>query len=194
MRDDIAVVVLAGGEATRFPGKLETRIGDEPLVLRAYRHACATGLPVYVAAKSTFAPEIDGRLQCPIVIDRWAARGPLGAVISACGQIPSARVGVLAADLPFVDETVLDRLLQAWQPGDEAVVAEHDGKIEPLAAIYARSAVLREGFTTLVQDRGKMHAFIDRIRTRRLPLPAQYFANVNTPADLRRALARGAVR
>ena len=33
-----AVVILAGGEATRLPGKLALDVGDVPLLVRVYRN------------------------------------------------------------------------------------------------------------------------------------------------------------
>ena len=60
-------------------------------------------------------------------------------------------------------------------------------RVEPLAALYARSAVLREGFKLVVEGHGAMNALIERTQTRRVAVPGTYFANVNTPADLRRA-------
>jgi molybdopterin-guanine dinucleotide biosynthesis protein A len=78
---------------------------------------------------------------------------------------------------------VLRRLAAAWQPGDEAVVPSHDDCIEPLAALYARGAVLRKGFA-LRRGNGAMHELVERLTTRLVPCDARYFYNINRPHDL----------
>jgi molybdopterin-guanine dinucleotide biosynthesis protein A len=179
-----AIVLLAGGASSRFPGKLEQLVGGEPMLVRVYRRMRESGLPVYVAAKGTFPTAIDALLDCTIVVDRRPGSGPLGGFYSACGEIRANRVYAVAADQPSIDRSVLDRLAERWEPGDEAVVPEHGGHIEPLAALYERSAVLRESFTLLRHGNGAMHAFIERTRARFVPMPPDCFRNVNEAKDL----------
>lgn len=181
----IAILVLAGGRASRFPGKLEALVDGEPLVLRAFRTARATGWPVYVSAQGPFPSEIDRRLDCTVLIDRQPWGGPLRALQSACETIGHERIFTLAADLPRVDTPLLERVAGAWMPGDEAVVPRHDGKLEPLVALYSRSAVVQESFTLFGEPRASMHDLIERIGARFVDVEAPYFANVNTPEDLR---------
>jgi molybdopterin-guanine dinucleotide biosynthesis protein A len=179
-----AVLLLAGGKATRFPGKLAREIDGEPMLLRVYRRLRAAGLPMFVAAQGTFPGGIDAQLDCPLLIDREPDGGPLAALCSACGQIGADRVFAIAADQPQLGTPLLEGLAAAWRPGDEAVVPHHGGRAEPLAALYARSAVLREGFALLRQGKGAMHALIERLRARLVTMPDAWFANVNMPADL----------
>lgn len=187
-----AIVLLAGGASSRFPGKLERLVGGEPMVVRVYRRMRESGLPVYVAAKGTFPAAIDALLDCPMIVDQRPGSGPLGGFYSACGEIRADRVYAVAADQPSIDRSVLDRLAKRWEPGDEAVVPKHGGHIEPLAALYERSAVLRESFTLLRQGNGAMHAFIERTRARFVPMPAECFCNVNEAKDLWHASAPNA--
>lgn len=180
----VAILVLAGGRASRFPGKLEALLDGEPLVLRAFRTARATGWPVYISAQGPFPGEIDRCLDCPILIDRQPWGGPLRALHSACETIEHERIFALAADLPLVDTPLLERIADAWLPGDAAVVPRHHGRLEPLVALYARSAVVQESFTFFGEPRASMHDLIERIGARFLDVDAKYFANVNTPEDL----------
>jgi len=180
----IAILVLAGGRASRFPGKLEALVDGEPLVLRAFRAARATEWPVYVSAQCPFPAQIDRRLDCPVLLDREPWAGPLRALHSACETIVQERIFVLAADLPRVDTALLQRIAGAWLPDDDAVVPRHDGRLEPLVAIYARSAILQESFTLFGEPRASMHDLIERIGARFVDIEPEYFANVNTPADL----------
>ncbi|MBV8373930.1 MAG: molybdenum cofactor guanylyltransferase [Candidatus Eremiobacteraeota bacterium] len=184
MPDDIAIVILAGGRATRFPGKLEWTVDGDPMLLHVYRKARATQWPVVVAARGSFGATIDAALDCPISIDRWPGKGPLAGLASACERIEQERVFALAADMPKVEPFVVSAIVQAWQPGDEAVVPSHRDGIEPLAALYARAALARETPALLAQPHASMHDLIDRLRARFVPLDQQYFLNVNSPEDV----------
>ncbi|HTX59428.1 MAG TPA: molybdenum cofactor guanylyltransferase [Verrucomicrobiae bacterium] len=180
---EAAVVILAGGEARRFPGKLSAPVASQPLLLRVYARVRGHW-PVYVAAKGSFSPEIDAELDCPVLVDRWPRRGPLAALLSACGEVRERFVFAVAADLPNADRSLLEELAAARRAGDEAVVPEHGGTIEPLAALYDRAALLREGEAVLRDGRGAMHELIERLQARFVPMDGERFRNVNTAADL----------
>jgi molybdenum cofactor guanylyltransferase len=181
---DTVILLLAGGRAERFPGKLEHAIDGEPMIVRVYRSLRAASWPIYIARRGSFALPLAAQLDAPLVIDRRPECGPLGALYSACELLRSQRIFAVAADQPHMRPAALESLAQAWEPGDEAVVPEHDGRVEPLAALYARSAVLRAASCAPEERGAAMHDLIDRIATRFLPMRAEYFVNVNTPADL----------
>ncbi|MDE2481777.1 MAG: molybdenum cofactor guanylyltransferase [bacterium] len=181
---DIATVILAGGRATRFPGKLEAAFDGEPLLLRVYANV-RDAAPIVIAGRGSFTEALDERLECPLVIDRWPDRGPLGGIVSAASAVHAPRIFVVAGDAPHVTTAVLDALAQAWQPGDEAAVPMHGTQIEPLAALYDRLAILREGAALLAErESASMHALLERLRVRRVVLDAANFTNVNTANDL----------
>jgi molybdopterin-guanine dinucleotide biosynthesis protein A len=179
-----AIVLLAGGQARRFPRKLEQRIAGEPMIVRCFRMLRTTGSPVFVAANQSFGPEIEAALDAPRLADREPGSGPLPAFVSACASIRAERVFAVAADQPRLEPSVLERLAGAWQTGDEAVVPSHDGRIEPLAALYDRRAVLRERPSLERDGKSAMHDLVTRLAARYVPMEAAFFYNVNEPADL----------
>jgi molybdopterin-guanine dinucleotide biosynthesis protein A len=181
------VAILAGGEATRFPGKLLLDAGGVPLLLRTYR-GVGPGRETVVSCAGTFPAALDAELPAALIVDRVPRRGPLGGVVSALGRMRSRWVFVLAGDTPFAGEALLERLEAARQPGDEAVVpvrAQPDGTHpEPLAALYDRVALLRAGSAALRAGRGSLRAALEGLRVRFLRVDeARTFLNVNTPAD-----------
>lgn len=187
-RPEIGVVILAGGEASRLPGKLALFAGDVPMLVRVYRNVSA-GRQTVVSCRGSLPPEIDMLLECPKIPDRWEVRGPLCGLLSAMEQLTTPLVFAVAGDAPFVDGAFIDRLSAAWQAGDEAVVPVHERadrkRFEPLAALYDRTAFLREGETTL-RGKASMHAVVERLRVRPYPISHDeepIFTNVNTPAD-----------
>jgi molybdopterin-guanine dinucleotide biosynthesis protein A len=179
-----AIVLLAGGQARRFPGKLEHVIDGRPMLVNLFEHLQGHGWPVYVAGKGSFSAPVDAAITAPLLIDRWPPGGPMNALLSACAAIPALRVFAIAADLPRFDAWVLERLTAAWQPGDEAAVPQHAGGVEPLAALYERSALLREGAKLRRTGRAAMWELLESLRVRFVPIDDRYFRNVNSVADL----------
>lgn len=182
--ETIAVVIIAGGKATRFPKKLEADAGGLPLLVRVYRNVCSIG-PVYVSANRSFPPQIDAALACPVIIDRWPERGPLGGLYSALEAVREARAFVVAGDAPLVDARTAAELALHWEPGIEAVVPVNAaGRLEPLCALYDRMAVLNAAPAILRESSGGVASLVERIRSKRVRLSDErVFTNVNTPAQ-----------
>jgi molybdopterin-guanine dinucleotide biosynthesis protein A len=180
---DVAVVILAGGGATRFPGKLESDAGGVPLLLRVYRNVRSIG-PVYVSANAPFGEAIARELDCTIVPDLQAGRGPLGGIVSTFESVSQPLCFTIAGDAPFVDRGVFERLLAAWEPQLEAVAAERNGRLEPLCAIYSREAFLREGRSELAAGSGAVRTVVERLVHRRVGFPDERaLAGINTIAE-----------
>jgi len=182
--DSVAILLLAGGDASRFPGKLERQIEGRPMLARCFDRLRASGHPVYIAARGSFSPPLDAQLDAALLVDRHPGAGPLHALLDACATIRADRLFAVAADQPNVDAALVARLTAAWNEGDEAVVPRHDDNIEPLAAVYDRRAALREGFELRASHRHGVRDLVARLRARFLPCARDYFYNVNRPEDL----------
>jgi len=182
------VVILAGGEATRLPNKLQLDAGGVPLLVRVYRNVRDAG-PVVISAKGSFPPEVELALECPVIVDRWPRRGPLAALYSAFGHVRADVVFVVAGDAPFVTSSVARELRSHWSGGVQAVVPVNArGLLEPLCALYNRIAFLQAASAILGEASGGVAAVVERLRTKRVRLSDErVFANVNTASD-RRAL------
>lgn len=181
--DDVTIVILAGGRATRLPGKLQIDVGGEALLGRVYRNLRTAG-PVVISGAGPFGDELDELLQCPVVVDRWPGRGPLAGLLSASLELATPWIFAAAGDAPHVTRDVVDTLRNAREEGDEAVIPEHDGRLEPLAGLYEKAALEREAHGVLHDSNGSMHALLDRLKVRTVTMPAGLFVNVNTAADL----------
>lgn len=183
--DDVTTVILAGGRATRLPGKLEIDIGGEALLARVY-HNLRNAAPIAISGAGSFGPGLDAVLECPMIVDRWPGRGPLAGLLSAALELSTRWIFAVAGDAPRVTPSVLDALIAARRDQDEAIVPEHDGALEPLAALYDRVALEREAPAVLHEGNASMHALLDRLTVRRVAMRADLFLNVNTAADLRK--------
>lgn len=178
-----AIILLAGGKATRLPGKLEREVNGLPLLARVYENVRAIA-PVYVAGWGSYTEKLDAMIECPVVIDRWPHRGPLSGILSACDHVNAVRIYAIAGDAPGITAETLITLADAWKQGDEAVVPVHGQRVEPLAALYAREALMREAPAVLASDDASMHALLARLQVRHVPMSSAPFLNINTIEDL----------
>jgi molybdopterin-guanine dinucleotide biosynthesis protein A len=126
------------------------------------------------------------------VVDHYPGTGPLGAVVTAIDTASAATVVVLAADMPGVPRALIDALLVRHAAGGcDITVPESDRGLEPLCAVYGRSA--REPLVAaLAAGRLSLQEAIGAARLGRLPLdtvrefgdPRRMFRNINEPGDL----------
>lgn len=183
----VTVVLLAGGEATRLPGKLYMNAGEVPLLVRVYRNV-SPGRPTLVSCKGALPFDVDRQIDAPAVVDRWPLRGPLSGLLSTIREVRTPWLFAAAGDAPFVDAALIDALEAQIQPGDEAIVPRHarDGEtqIEPLAALYRCEAFMRVGLPVLAAGHGSILEVIENLKTRYVDVADErIFTNVNTPAD-----------
>ena len=186
MSESVGVCILAGGEATRLPGKLALAVGDVPMLVRVYRNVAPAG-EVWLSTKGPLAPELDAAIEARRVVDRWPMRGPLSGLLSTMSEMRTDWVFAVAGDAPFVDAAYVAALAACIAPNVDAIVPAHDAtnrRIEPLAALYRREAYLREGMPVLLGGDGALRLVVERLRTRFVPVEdRRIFANVNTPDE-----------
>jgi molybdopterin-guanine dinucleotide biosynthesis protein A len=184
---DVGVAILAGGGATRLPGKLMLDADGIPLLVRVYRNVGRERETV-IACAGSLPAAVDVLLPVPMVVDRRPGRGPLGGLVTTFARMRATWIFVVAGDAPFVDDALLARLCAARRPGDEAVVPAWrrgaETQREPLAALYERSAFLREGVPRLRAGSGSVRGVVERLSARALEIrDPRIFANINTAAD-----------
>ncbi|MFF8732672.1 NTP transferase domain-containing protein [Streptomyces sp. NPDC015171] len=184
-------VVLAGGAARRLGGadKPGVRIGGRTLLDRTLA-ACADARTTVVVA----APRPTAR---PV---RWAREeppggGPVAALEAGLRLTTAGHTVVLSADLPFLGQDTLRRLLTAVQDtgADGALLTDADGRDQPLVAAY-RTAALRRELTALATAHGALAGLPLRrltgaLRLTRVPDPLASF-DCDTWDDIADARAR----
>jgi len=190
---DLSIVLLAGGEATRLRGKLFLDVGGIAMVARVHRNLSGR-YPTYLACDALGAPDLRRILDAPIIVDRWMRRGPLSGILSAMDEIATHWVFVAPGDAPFLDASFVDRLAAYTVEEVEAIVPRRAvggrSMIEPLVAIYSRSAFLREGLPLFAAGVGSPRPVIERLRTRYVDVHDELpFINVNTPQEYERICA-----
>jgi molybdopterin-guanine dinucleotide biosynthesis protein A len=128
----------------------------------------------------------------PVHPDIVPGAGAMGGVFTALEVSPADRVVVVACDMPFLEASILGRLVDLAADADAAWVRSANGP-EPLLACYRRDArfTVREAM-----DAGHLKlADLGRVlRVRELAADdleafgrvEELLANLNSPADLRK--------
>jgi molybdopterin-guanine dinucleotide biosynthesis protein A len=140
-------IVLAGGAASRLGGvdKPLLRIGSRTLLDGVLAACAGARRTVVVGPARPVAREVAWAREQP------QGAGPAAALAAGLPFCAQAYVIVLAADLPFIDESVIHSLwTAAAQPGDPstadavdgAVAVDDSGRSQWLTACYRRSALL----------------------------------------------------
>jgi molybdenum cofactor guanylyltransferase len=132
-----------------------------------------------------------GALGLPQVADPVPGAGPLAGILAGLEVAAHPLVAVVAVDLPAANGAVLLALARAWH-GESAVVPEVGGRLQPLHAVWARSAAPALRRRLEAGERGVIAAAVALGARVAGPEvwgphdPAGAFArNVNRPEDLR---------
>jgi glutamate-1-semialdehyde 2,1-aminomutase len=192
-RSRVTIVVLAGGSATRLPGKLSLPVDGEPMLVRTFKRLAAAGRPILLSARSPLDDTFSGFNDAQVVLDEYDAAGPLGGLVSAAARVSTPLLFAAAGDLPEIDADFIDALeaeydrVRAGGKAPDAVVPRWpDGKHEPLAALYDARALERAGRAALAAGTRKVMAALDELHVATYPVGAAdrtRLANVNTRAD-----------
>ncbi|MFD4315744.1 NTP transferase domain-containing protein [Streptomyces sp. NPDC058548] len=151
-------VVLAGGAAQRLGGadKPGVRVGGRALLDR-----------VLAACRGADRTVVVGDSRPTVRPVRWTREdppggGPLAAldagVCAGVGESGADVLLVLSADLPFLDEDTVHRLLGALADAPDAEAAlltDAGGRDQPLVAAY-RAAPLRRELARITEERGTL--------------------------------------
>ena len=140
----LQALILAGGASSRM-GTAKDRIvyRDGQTELERLHQLCLScGVPAFVSISGARTGD---PFPAPVITDRFLGLGPAGAIASAFLAQPDVAWLVLACDLPLLDRTTLDRLIEARDPVRTATALQGPGREwpEPLVAIYEPRAYPR---------------------------------------------------
>ncbi|MDR2736062.1 MAG: molybdopterin-guanine dinucleotide biosynthesis protein MobB, partial [Gracilibacteraceae bacterium] len=188
---DLGAVILAGGKSSRMgKDKALLRLDNETFLQRVQKQLTAFDEVLLSVSRETQYPQ-SGMAQ---IVDQYAEIGPMGGLYSALTACSSARLLAVTCDMPFFTDDLAEYMYGYVADGYDAfVVVTREDRLQPLCAIYSKSAapILKK------QIDKKNYRIIDALaflRVKRIPLAHSVYAddtvqNINTPeeyADLRR--------
>ena len=191
---DVSGIVLGGGLSTRIGhDKGMLMLAGEPLAQRAI---AAMGRLfdelIYVINDPMAAPAYP---KIKLAKDEVPHLGPLGGILAGLKVSKAQRAFVVGYDMPFVSPE-LARFLVEYDMDADVVVPVTAGRYEPLHAVYSRNCIPSIA-DQLAAGKRQISGFYDKVKVTTVDEPAlrridpdlRSFFNINTPDDVKRAVA-----
>ena len=186
--------VLVGGQSTRFGRpKWSEPLAGVPMAQRAAAALAPHAREVVLVGAGADA----GGLGLLLLPDAPGGAGPLAGLVGALER--AERAGdrgclMVACDLPLVDADLVGLLLEAWD-GEDLVAPERGGRLQPLCAAWSVTALPTARKALVSADRS-VAGVVRELALKVLPEAVwragasgvDRLLNVNTPADLARAV------
>jgi molybdopterin-guanine dinucleotide biosynthesis protein A len=184
----VSAVVLAGGQSRRM-GRDKALIDYQgrPIIAHVVDTLRALADDIVVVSNRS---DLYGSFGARVVPDYEPPCGPLGGIAVGLRNAQHPLAVIVACDMPFLNVTLLRRLIDLAE-GYDAVVPQKGDEFEPLHAVYRR--VCYESIVQrLARGERRVISFFADVRLRPVPEsewrlldPAgRSLVNLNTPDDL----------
>lgn len=177
-------LLLSGGSSSRMQrDKAQLAYAGKPQLQRAWQLLQAVTTRAFVSLRADQCND-PLRSSLPQIVDTYDAIGPTAGILSAQDAYPEVAWLVVACDLPLLDATTLQTLLDARDPTADATAfcSRFDGLPEPLCALWEPSSHV------LLKERHAGASYCPRkalilLRSKLLPAPGDALDNINTPEE-----------
>jgi molybdopterin-guanine dinucleotide biosynthesis protein A len=197
MKLRVTGVILAGGMSTRLGrDKAVEPLAGQPLIGRVLSMLSdVTDTSVVVVNDEARGAELPLPEDVAVAVDAYPDSGSLGGIFTGLQAASADWALVVACDMPFLNPTLLARMLELRTDHD-VIVPVLDGRPEPTHALYSK-ACLPHMEERLQHGKLKITGFYEDVRVRYItedevnlldPDRLSFF-NVNTQDDLDRAKA-----
>jgi molybdopterin-guanine dinucleotide biosynthesis protein A len=199
---DRSAIVLAGGVSSRFgqdKGVLE--LANKPLIKHVIDAVSPLVDEMIVVTNSKeraekYAKVIAADVQ--FVIDVCDSTGPLIGALTGFGSAHGEYSLLLPFDTPFVSSEVVSLLFELCLNKGAAIPRWPNAQIEPLHAVYQTKTALEAAKIAVGEGKLNLRAMIEKMRgvryvstlvIQQLDPEFRTFFNINTPLDLKKAIA-----
>jgi molybdopterin-guanine dinucleotide biosynthesis protein A len=139
---DISGIILAGGMSLRLGhDKVLEKIGDKSLIEQVVSRIdpFSKNIIIVTAQKRAFT-SLEQNPKVKTVSDIYPGQGSLGGIYTGLVESNSRYNLVVAADMPFLNESLLRYMIEISE-GYDFVLPRIDNFFEPLHAIYSRNCI-----------------------------------------------------
>ena len=184
MKQNIPAVIFAGGKSSRMGEDKALLPFNRFNTLSEYQYRRLSPLfeTVYLCAK-----ENKFGFDAPLIKDRYETASPLVGIVSIFETIHDTdAVFILSVDAPFVNEEIIDTLIQTWK-GEDAVIARNKGKVQPLCGLYSKD-ILPLAQKEMAKGNHKLKMLLEKADTTYVDFHEEKaFLNLNHPHEYEEA-------
>ena len=181
----ITAIILAGGKSTRMKKDKGLVVFNGKMLVQHVIGSLnkITGHIIIITSNPDY-----NQFGCPCIEDEMKEKGPLGGIFTGLIHSPSIKNLVVGCDMPFLSLNILTGLINNCS-GTDALLAEHNGKVEPLCAIYDRNCIPHIR-SRLEQNQLKITDALEGLKTRVIIFDREEwftgneFANINSIEEL----------
>jgi molybdopterin-guanine dinucleotide biosynthesis protein A len=194
---DVSGIILAGGMSRRLGrDKAVELVEGQPLISRVVSRVAQVSDEIVVVVNDRGrAAALPLPAPARVAVDIFPGKGSLGGIFTGLMAAQAHWGLVVACDMPFLNATLLRRML-SLRTGYDAVVPIVHGRPEPTHTLYSK-ACLPHMERMLQSGALRTASLFDKVRVRylsqgeveRLDPHRESFFNINTQENLDRALA-----
>jgi molybdopterin-guanine dinucleotide biosynthesis protein A len=197
-RSNRAAIVLAGGRSSRFgSNKAVQALAGKPLICHVVERVSNVADHVLVVIghgepRAEYHAVLSSHVR--VINDELEGKNPLVGIVTGLKAAKSEYAAVLACDIPFVNDAVIEHLFRSASSSDAAIPRWNTGRIEPLEAVYRRLPTLRAAQEALAEESSSQKEMISRLaravyvsvedEVRSIDPTLRTFFNVNTRNDM----------
>jgi len=180
----ISGFILAGGKSSRMgTDKALLLVQDEPLLKRMIRL-----LEPFCKTIAISGNKMDYNVfNIELVEDLYTGCGPISGIISSLKHSSTEWNLLVSVDVPFINDAFIQNLISHVGNYD-CIIAEHEGRVEPLMGLYKRQIipVVEE---MISQGDYKLTRLLDKLNVRYVNCDSlikqfpRLFVNINLPED-----------
>jgi molybdopterin-guanine dinucleotide biosynthesis protein A len=191
LSEETGAIILAGGKNSRMGGedKAFLMVGGQSVFERTLTllHRC---FPQVLVVSNH--PDRYRQFSVEVTTDDVPGLGPLGGLQAGLRRVRHPYAFVVACDMPFLRPEPIGFLLRQLS-GQDAVIPQWEGDIEPLHALYAThlggrvAHAMANGTRSIRQLLPSLNVeYVPEGVMRAIPGATEAFRNINTPEDAAR--------
>jgi len=182
----IAGVVLAGGQSSRYgQPKMFEKFNGQPLYKNSLIALQKNQLQPLIIATNANLQSKFAEDQIEMIIEKRPHQGPLSALQNIIANFQNVEwFFIVASDMPYMNVDFVQTMLTYIDDRYDAIVPKQASRIQPLAALYRRSALPKANLL-LQQNKRSMKVLLEQLRVRYVEFDEECstFVNINTQLD-----------